>query len=175
MSTASLRPGSTKPLSSGATTMRPPGLRQVGAARLVELEVDADVAQQRGQPGTRAGAVGRHDEAVALAEQPAQTLADRGAVAVAATPRPPTRAGRHGRRVGRLGHVDQRPAPPSRPARAGGRVEVQPGEGLAQTGAPGDGQRAGQVVLLGDHVGGPVAEPLRLHQDDQGVGGAAGR
>ena len=55
-------------------------------------------------------------------------------------------------------------------------VEVEARErGAPASAPPGDGERAGQVVLLGHDVGGPVAQALGLDEHDQGVAAGAGR
>ncbi len=53
--------------------------------------------------------------------------------------------------------------------------EVQRREGFAVVHPPGLGQRAGQIGLLGEHVGRPVAHAAGLHQQHLRVVGRAGR
>ncbi len=132
-----------------------------------DREVEAVVAQQAGQPRRRGRQVGGHDDAVALGEQLLQAFGQ--AAAVADDRRP--RRGRDGRRLRRFGRGDDRPA---RAARLTVTLEqavgvgVQAGERPLGVAGPAGGEGAGQVVLLGEQVGRPVAHAAGLDQHDLG-------
>ena len=142
------------------------------AAALQRADVDgrrdAVAGQQRPHPRGRALAVGGHDDLVPVAGQLGELAHD--ALGVAGGDRDPHRG--DGGDVGPLGGGGDGP---------GRRVGVgqQPVEGEVQAreavvlprrgGAPRLGEGGGQVGLLGQQVGGPVAHAAGLEQEHQRV------
>ena len=134
-----------------------------------DLGPDALAGEQVADPGGRAIAVGADHDAVALlleAHQPGQEAA---AVAHHRVPAGRLDLGR----VGAVGHADdlphRRPRVPQQPV----EVEVEAREAMGRRPLvgrpPRHGQRGGQVALLGQQVGRPVAHPAGLAQQDLGV------
>ena len=143
------------------------GLGERAVVAADHREIDARLAEQRGQAGGRARTVGRDHQPVAVAEQVLQA----GAEGVVVTDRRRPRAGREGRRVGRLRHVHHGHGGRADRAEEPLGFEVEPREPALLVGSPGDGEGAGEVVLLGHHVGGAVPQALRLDEHDEGLAG----
>ena len=113
----------------------------------------------------RAGAVGGHHHPVAVGQQPGELVDE--AAAVPDDGRPS-----RGRHRGHVGPFGRRGDGPRRGLGVGqelveGQVQRREREAL---GPPGHGQRRGQVRLLGQDVGRPVAHAARVHQQHLGVG-----
>ncbi len=106
-------------------------------------------------------AVGRDDDPVLLGDQLGQPLGQPFAVA---DHRAPTR-GLHHRRVGLVGRRAQCPHR-LRAAEQSIGVGVEARELAVGVASPGGGQRAGEVVFLGEQIVGPVAHAPRLDEGD---------
>ena len=134
-------------------------------------QVEAPIAEQVAQALGRTLAVGGDDDPVALALEVVELADERLAVADDRVPA----GGGHGRDVGAVGRDGHGPhGQRPRPVRRGEqRLElgVQPGEAPVVADLPGPGQRGGEVVLLGQQVGGPVPQAAGLDDDDEPVGG----
>ncbi len=142
----------------------PAGFGEVGVGA-DGREAQTAVEQQAAHPLGGTLSVGRDHDPEAIGEQLAQAVGEAFAVA---HHRPPT-ARVHHRRIGVLGCVADGPHRLAARQQAVG-VGVQPGECLGGVAGPGAGQGAGQVVLLGQQVVGPVAHAPRLDEGDLGGG-----
>ena len=155
-------------LASGARAAAVQGSGDDVSARLGEVgvrrrhgEVEAALAQQLGQPTSAARAIGGDDDPVLLGDQLGQPLGQPLAVA---DHRAPTR-GLHHRRVGVFGRRAQGPHRLRAPEQAIG-VGVQPRELAVGVAGPRGGQRASEVVFLGEQIVGPVAHAPRFDEGD---------
>ena len=134
------------------------GPGEIGCGR-GDGEVESAVAEQLGEPGRAADAVGRDDDAVLVGDQLGQPL---GQTLAVADHRPPS-GGLHHRRVGMLGCGAERPHR-LRTAEQPIGVGVQARESAICVAGPRRCQRPGQVVFFGEQVVGPVAHAPRLDQ-----------
>ena len=133
---------------------------------VVERGGQAVLAEQGGQPGAAAPALGAHDDPVALGPEAAQLPHQPLAVADDRIPA----GGGHHLGAGALrggGHGEHGGVGVGQQAI---ERQVEAGELLA-VGAPRLGQGAGQGRLLVEQLGGPVAHAAGLDQQHQGVGG----
>ena len=140
------------------------GRRQVDGAVGIgtdDGEVETVLEEQFLQPPRRAGAVGRHHDAVAVAEQLRQASGERCAVA---GEWPPAR-GLHHRCRRRLRDRVDGPERTGVDEQAVG-VDVQAREGTVGRPRPRRGERRREVVLLGEQVGAAVAGAARLDEHD---------
>ena len=177
-STASLRLGEDgaeverrddDPADPGAVGQRSHASVPPGADR---REVEPVLAQDAGQVGRRALALGRHHDPVALGQERAELAGDGLGVPRRRPPSP--RVDTTGR-VGRVRRGRQRPRGAGHAVEQALGREVQPREALDVVGLPRAGQRAGQVGFLGQHVGGPVPQPLAARPGSPGPSPAGGR
>ena len=129
-----------------------------------DREVEPVVEQQIVQTLRRALAVGGDDDPVLLGEQVAQPFRQPARVAS-------DRAPAGGLDDRRLGGVRCRVDRPERPARREQRVRrrVQAGERLVGVACPRRSEGLGEIVLLGEQLGRPVAHAARLDEHDLGV------
>ena len=146
----------------------PAGPGEGGGVRLAALddrEVETVLGQETGEVRRRALTVGGHDHAETVGEQLADAHDDPAAIAERGGPA----GGIDGGRLGAVGRVEHLPGGGRYRCEQAVGIEVQAGERVV-VGPPGLGERAGEVILLGEQVGGPVAEPARLDEQHLGVG-----
>ena len=171
--TASLAAGSVTPRCSGATTTCPPGSVEVAGVAAIDA---AGRGRGRGSSSARRSAepvaVGGDDDAVAARRAARASRATRPAPSPTTGPSPTPRTTGVS---GRLRAPSRASRPRRVPAEQAVGLGVQAGERLVGVAAPRRRQRAGQVVLLGEQVGGPVAHAARLDEHDLGVVAAGGR
>ena len=137
----------------------------VGLAALDDREVETVLGEQAGEVRRRTLTVGGYDHAEAVGEQLADAHHDAAPVAESSGPA----GGVDCRRLGTVRCVEHLPGGGRHRREQAVGVEVQSGERVV-VGAPRLGQRAGEVVLFGQQIGGPVAQSSRFDEQHLGVG-----